>query len=426
MKISLFSLVILVGLGAANVQASLYSCNSLEGEPIAIDESQVKQSLISSFTSPTWKPDTSLRSEANTKIPFLIYYAVDSEEPFMQLTTKYEIAKLTASCLKSERVNFAAVINSLYVEKNEIIICKSKNLFRLKIDHYPEFDKRLKQKRSYILEADHTEDEQGPMDFIVRFEKSINKPFYNYPLSHPDFVYNFISLLVDKNELFPSVKYEPILNLKSHGSPTTVLSGLHSCQVEAKRRTQEKLIGTLLTPSETKKLSNLTYDSDSKSLNEIDSILNKLHLGSSYGVAVTLNHEMGMSVSGGLNHEMGLNHDMGLNNKVGLGSNGLKAEDSFGMSHIALSGVLNKVFNQRTKKKLSFVMLESCETNRETLLNHVLDNILGQYTAINSLWYRNLNWWTILEASKDSTSLRRNIDMVTSNIANIRLEKNPK
>src|SRR6478735_5796258 len=77
------------------------------------------------------------------------------------------------------------------------------------------------------------------MSYFVRKKKVVNEAFYNFPLAHPDFLYDLVNLIKNDKSLFHQDEYMPFLNLKSHGSRQNVLSGLHDCQIQAKTLSQK-------------------------------------------------------------------------------------------------------------------------------------------------------------------------------------------
>src|SRR5690606_28408816 len=70
------------------------------------------------------------RSHVREKEPVLIYYAVDSEEPFMQTAVDYELRGLREICVEENRnVNWVAFLNSHYVHNNKkYLVCKNGKL----------------------------------------------------------------------------------------------------------------------------------------------------------------------------------------------------------------------------------------------------------------------------------------------------------
>ncbi len=235
MKIKFFLVSILI-LCALPLKAGLYNCDTPDGTPHVLP-SEGESKITFETKAPYFKPYHLKDNLHQNKTPFLIYYAVDSSEAFMQYSVRFEIGKLQESCTKSPNVNFVAFLNSLYVDKNQFIYCKNSILRYRDISNYPALNDSLKSKRKFISIGDHTEDDLGPLTYRVRYFVHSNESFGRYPLSHPDFLYDLISFAITEEELFPSDKYIPFLNLKSHGSDNRVLAGMHECQEKAKELT---------------------------------------------------------------------------------------------------------------------------------------------------------------------------------------------
>jgi hypothetical protein len=407
-----------------NAQANLYKCEDVNGEPVKVDESHRIPKVEIHKTDPYWINDnlsTARMHESHNqnKTPFLIYYAIDSAEPFMKYSVNYEIAQLEKNCIGSSNVNFVALLNSLYVESNEFILCKNQRFQKVNLSQFPDLDFRLKVKHKSIGEGDHTINEMGPMSFLVKYEANINKPFSYFPLAHPDFLHELIELVINEKGLFPTNKYMPFLNLKSHGSSETVLSGLHSCQVRAKTKTQKEIV-TLILKGDAEKLNSFNTSHEiSQNLISYNELIDKLNLGTkAFGGDATL----GDTNLGDTN--LG---DTNLGDAIsGLGANnGLGSEFAFGSYHVALNAVLADLFNPENGRVLGFLMLESCDTNRDAAFHHAnLENVLGFYSAKHSLWYRNLNWWAILSKAQGSTrKLIELLDSDTKKIINIKVLK---
>lgn len=430
-------LIALLFLFSTLANAGLYQCNTSDGKPKLI-ENPVEKKISFEQAEPYFHPNA-LHPFMHSKnlAPYLIYYAIDSSEPFMQYSVKYEIAKLRQACEKSEKVNFVAILNSLYVDKNEFIVCKNKTYRHVNLNAFKELDQSLKAKRVYLLEGDHTKELPGKMKYLVRYKQVVNEAFYNFPLAHPDFLFDLIHLVKNEKSLFHVDEYMPFLNLKSHGSRQNVLSGLHECQIQAKTMSQKAYLDKLqekllLTSSERYMLDQKNY---SFILPQVEKVLEKLALGESFGVGGkdSLGREfMGKEFMGKefMGKEFMGKEFMG-DAIAGLGnSEGMGADYSFGTYHIALSSVLIHLFNDfdiPTKAEedkarfLGFVMLESCDTNRNVKFHQeALELVLGSYSAKHSLWYRNLNWWSILEEANGSTEeMVRRLQHYTPMIQNI-------
>lgn len=400
---------LLVLLGTVQLSwANLYNCSSFKSKPKKISES-IKTELNFVTATPFIKSSKLNNENLKGKLPFLIYYAIDSSEAFMQYSVRYELGKLIETCKSNSNVNFVGLINSLYVKKNQILVCKNNKSSYVDIANYPSLNEKLNLKKKFIVLGDHTNDELGPMTYRELYFKEANKPFGKYPLAHPDFLYDLVNHVIKDKDLFPSDRYAPFLNLKSHGSEMNVLSGMYDCQSKAKELSAKKIVEAVLSKSELKLLSKLnTPDLIAKNSNQYEKIIRKLELGDSRGVGDFSNSDLGNERMG--NERMG-NERMsiegsGLGNAFfGLGVNeGLGTEYAFGTAHVQLNWVLQDLFETGSQRTLGFLMLESCDTNRDPELFHsYLDNVLGYYSAKKSLWYRNLNWWSLLERAEGSS-----------------------
>lgn len=400
--------------------ANLYECKDGESEPVAV----VNDSKVSFQSTPASlfpKSEDALIHKNGLK-PFLIYYVVDSAEPFMKLTVKFEIATLRKACENSGSVNFAAFLNSLYTEKNEFIICKDGKFKNIGLTNYPRLNDSLIKKNNFIKTGDHTDGELGPMDYLVQYKSHINESFGKFPLAHPDFLYHLMKLVTTDAELFPASSYMPFLNLKSHGSKTNVLSGLLDCQVRAKTLTQMEALKKAYTSNEIDFLLNADY---SANLEKANNLLETIGLGISVaeGGSALGGTNLGGTNLGARKFSLG---GTNLSSTIsGLGSgNGLGSEFSFGLYHVGLTAVFSHLFNEDNQQVLGFAMLESCDTDRNVDFHHAsIDNVLGLYSAKHSLWYRNLNWASVMYEANGSTSrLVELLNLHTSKIENIVVE----
>lgn len=394
------TLYLLLAIVTTLSHASIYECRDAKANPEDTHAShkvvEIKKSKPRFFNN----PNSPVEQELNLR-PFLVFYAIDTAEPFMQYSIKYELAQLRHACEKNANVQFAAFLNSLYVGRNSFIVCKNKTYKEVELGHYRNFDARLKAKRKHLMEGDHTSGNLGPMTFLVQYKKHLNEAFGEFPLAHPDFVNDLLNLLLTEKDLFPSEKNFPFLNLKSHGNEKMVLSGLQQCQTEAKRQSQLKAMNDLLSESERALLENADFYSE---LSKLNPVLEKLALGTSKGL--TVDASLGNAVLGNAVLGNAVLGNAVLGNTIsGLGSGqGLGSDWFFGLHHTGLSAILTNLFNDTNGRFLGFVMLESCDTNRSVAFHHAfMSNVLGVYSAKNSLWYRNLNWWALLEEANGSS-----------------------
>ena len=383
--------------------ASIFKCKSPTDTP-QFDPVTIEVQIKTEVVEPYFYTEASNKSAYSNRKPFLFYYVIDSAEPYMQLAVNYELEKLKSSCLDSEDVNFAFVRNSQYVSSKNFYICKNKNFATISITDYPVFWQKLQIKEAFLGTGDHTTNTLGPMNHLVHYKEITNAAFAKFPLAHPDFLLDFLRLILDQPEFFPSSEYMPFLNLKSHGSQRTVLSGLYECQIKAKTLSQEKFLSEHFSKEELE----IIYSANNS---DRETLLDRLLLGNKGG-------DYSMRADRGMSSTAGLGILNGLGETSGLGANFV-----FGTYNISLNGVFDTLIREG-HDKLGFMMLEACDTNREAELNLYNDQVLGFYSAKKSLWYRNLNWWTFLaEAKGDSFKLNQILDRETRQILNFEVKE---
>jgi hypothetical protein len=399
--------------------AGLYQCKSPDAEPTLLPENSKKISYVKKapYVVEYAKDE---RAHANKK-PFLIYYAIDTEEPFMQISVKYELAELRKACERSEHVNYVAFLNSKVMNGGGDYVftyCKNKTFAEYNIkQNKPDLHEKLKIKRAALWEGDQGDTLQSPFEFTSRFSPEVTRAFYDYPFAHPDFVYEMINLAISEESLFPSSEFIPYLNLKSHGNNTSVLSGLQSCQKKSKIESQKEVLKKVLGSNAEFLTGGLPY----YFLKQYGEMADKIALGPKIGKT----KQPGMGDYSLGDYSLG-DYSLGeysLGDAIsGLGaSEGLGAEFAFGLTHAGLSRVIHRLFNEKNERFVGFVMLESCDTNRKHEYHQAnLPFVLGMYSAKSSLWYRNLNWWELLEDAKGSSiRLIEAVSFQTSTIDNI-------
>lgn len=410
-SIVLFSFLFVFG--ASQSWANLYQCDETSMKPVAVTEKN-NPAVSYETTDPFMLNHYKDARFHEKKTPFLVYYAIDSAEAFMQYSVRFEIAKLIDACNKSNNVNFVGLLNSLYVEKNQVIVCKDKKTSYLDLAKFPTLNTNLRIKRKYISTGDHaTNDDIGPLSYLVRYFKHSNKAFGRYPLAHPDFLHDLIDFVLTEKSLFPRDQFIPFLNLKSHGNKQAVLAGMQECQSRAKVLSSRKVVKNILNRKEQKLLDKtITPPEIVTKIDEYEEALSKLHLGSDIRIGDSHlgNSHLGNSHLGDAIQSLGVNE-------------GLGTEFAFGTYHITLNWVLADLFKNGTNNGLGFMMLESCDTNRNVEFFHSYrENVLGFYSAKHSLWYRNLNWWTLLERAEGSSlKLMEILKEETSKIQNIKV-----
>lgn len=418
MKILFFISFLMIGI-AGKAKANIYNCNSTNGKP-SVNTQSTKTKLKISYSEPLFATTTVNRENLEFKKPFLIYYAIDSSEAFMQYSVRYEVAKLQQSCRENSNVNFAVLLNSLYVEQNSIVICKDQVVSKINLQEFPELSNSLKMKRKLISSGDHSTGEKGSLKYLVMYFKETNKAFGEYPLAHPDFLFDLINLITTNPNLFPNEIYAPFINLKSHGSEENVLAGMYTCQKRAKELSADAIIKQVLNKKELQFLRKLNDPNEvEKNISDYENIISKLDLGNNPGI-------------GEFKSESSLGNERLGNERLsiagaGLGVHeGLGSEVAFGTAQIHLGWVLDDLFPSASRRSLGFLMLEACDTNRDQEFFHTyLTNVFAYYTAKKSLWYRNLNWWELLdEANGKSEKLLVLLKDKTPKIPNIEVVNN--
>lgn len=406
-----------------NCIASIYKCYSPSNDPKKV------QNSIKTELSITHMPSYITSNELNVlnldrKKPFLIYFAIDSYESFMQISVQYEISKLQQKCRENSNVEFVAFLNSLFVNERKFIVCKNRLPRKINLSDFPDLNQRLSRKLSYIANIGDGSKQKNPLLFKTKSNKEIKRAFKNYPLAHPDFLHDLIQFATTDKELFPNEKHAAFIHLKSHGSREHVLAGLHSCQERAKVLNSSQLTQKLLTIDEQNTLQNLnSINKIEKNLQTYERIISKLDLGPTPGIG-NFNNDPKLGEDR-LGEDRLSDRNLKISSAIqSLGANeGLGSNLSFGTNQKNLGLILDKLFKSGSNRSLGFLILESCDSNRNPSIFHTnLANIFGYYSSKQSLWYRNLNWWKILEDSKGVTvNLVNILQDVTFKIPNIEM-----
>lgn len=389
---------------------NIYSCNSPSGKPYKNDEN-IKTELSISTLFPFIKSHELNYYNLKDKKPFLIYYAIDSSEDFMQISVRYEIARLQTECKQNSNVNFVGLINSLYVKKNQILICKNKKFSYVNLRDYTSLNKKLITIKKSISSGIKNGVEIVNLNLSTKYPEQTKKAFSNFPLAHPNFLHELIYFVSNETKMFPASQFAPFIHLKSHGSRDYVLSGMYECQSKAKEISARKIIKRILSKHEYKMIRILdTFEKVATNIDVYEKIISKIDLGHNRGIGSFKPSESNLGAERLGSERLGAERLNITGNSLGnaynsLGVNeGLGAGTGFGTSQNHLDWVLQNLYKTGSNKSLGFLMLESCDTKRDPNIHHAnLDNIYGYYTAKASLWYRNLNWWDILKRANGST-----------------------
>ena len=198
-----------------------------------------------------------------TKKQALLYYAVDSADPFMQIAVDYEVRTLIKTCNPTTKANFVAILNSHYVNPSNrrLMICRSgvftkeefpRNLFLEKmldaasdpnfvVTKEDMFDELMEGLKDVANEKEESPKEP-PATMLIYHPVGLNGPpmfralFKQYPLAYIGALRSIWAHVISK--VFPTEEFTTHLHLKSHGSSSLALTGLTSELLEFKRQDQ--------------------------------------------------------------------------------------------------------------------------------------------------------------------------------------------
>lgn len=436
---------------------------SLETECGATSESAPKFSQTS--TPPVVISD--LPPSSKSKRAALIYYAVDSPEPFMTISVDHEIKSLRQAC-KAAAVDWVAVTNSFFMKRAvpSVAVCRQGKYSLDPVD--PKFVTLFNLKRQILLDRAKAKPEfmkwkfpggvpEGNTDeeslalfnaekefaslpnFKPPFDAKRTKDFMDYPLSHPEFVHDVLSYVRDR--IFEPTKYTYFVHLKSHGSHSLFLTGLTEEQAKGKADCQSGIIAKVKAEKISETLSKAAGLGEI-GLGEAPGLLGEAPgglgeapggLGEAPGGLGEAPGGLGEApgglgeAPGGLGEiglgEVGLGAPGGLG-AAGLGVNGLGALNHFGLGNTQMIQVLKTFLGNQSRledgipitskdTEIAFLMFESCDSNnrkkqdvwREAFDKHT-PGLRAYYSAAGSLWYRNLDWDKILKQWKTDTAGR--------------------
>ena len=316
----------------------------------------------------------------------LIYYAVDTSEPFMQASVDEEIRALRRSCNPSlPNVNWIVFTNSYYfgdgtsAGSKKFLMCKNGHGGDQVMHFPPSLVSRIEEKRQWI--AQPLNNQKNPLKIQVPYPSEVASTFGQYPLAHPDILHDLMDYA---GEQFSANTYTPFLHLKSHGSRTIILTGLTAEQTEKKALCQKKTIAS-------KGITLGQIGLGQVGLGQVG--LGQVGLGQ-VGLGQVGLGQVGLGQVG-----LGVGNPGGLG-ASGLGEHGLSTANHFGSpSNFVLASIFDVGSTASSPESMyfGFVMLESCDSNvpAQSFTGRLLgltNKIDAYYSAAGSLWYRNLNW----------------------------------
>ena len=341
--------------------------------------------------------------------PVVIYYAVNQNEPYMQLFVDLELLQLRRACTAPEPTDFIAIVNSHIADAPEAfyMVC-----------HHG------------VLEL-----KKGPS---FRSAAAAHPGLLNYrtPLA-----FMLISGEIYMNE-FPPDQYIYFFHFKSHGSEHLTLAGLHDDALKAKTETQItrlKAKGLLkegqesLLPPGTEGLvsadlgrnTELHLNSSAAELALARGLLGDHNdaLGDSNSVLGDSHEALGDSnpFLGDANSFLGdTNSALGIG-PVAIGVNALFAQHAEGLK--ADQFLTSVQWFIGSKWNVGFMMIEACSTKMDGQrfidFSRTHAPIDAYYSAVGSLWYHNLNWAKLTAGGVTAAELQKRLIDATKTIPNL-------
>jgi hypothetical protein len=335
------------------------------------------------------------------RTPAIVYYAVDTEEPFMQLAVSTEIRQLMETCTPELQTNFVIIRNSSIVyHRRHLLVCRNGYLTEAQLPETlditnimseaavrkPTFISLLKQIRFWTLPQLSTDDQRRTLLIT--------------PLSYPNVLLAVLHHITTR--LFPPEKYSIFLHIKAHGNAAYPVSGLLLSKKLQKDVLQEKVWLSLtgkampvfhpahLSPA----LPNQFISSED---------LSKINLGDSPSAPTSL------EPSDKAPDPFFLGHDY-------LGDPRVSGRDMFGSNAAHIFKILRllKQTAQNVAPNLpviSFLILESCDAHlldqiqEKGLLNKFL--LAAAYASRGALWYRNVKYNELIVKDLTTAKLTR-------------------
>lgn len=279
---------------------------------------------------------------ANMKSPYIIYIAVDSPEPFMQITIDHEVSELKKLCLRNKKVKAAILISSQFTDS-------------LKKDEFP--------KVTFCSDGIIKEQFIKLIQFNELQQTSINSPFADYKLLN-----ELYSYLISNN--LPFSDQVPFIQIKSHGDKDNVIIYLSNEMMSNRIESQHKVLDKFNIPWPTS--SNIKFG-DGK-----------------YETAFKILEKDFLSTISSDSNSM-LSERSGLNANI--------SEDKFSTPKLSLKELELIVKSNSKDGRIGYIFNESCKNSsrqfNSTLINEMLnkeDYYIGSFTAEGSLNYHNLDW----------------------------------
>lgn len=376
------------------------------GMAAAIPESQPAETT---FTDPVVLD----LSQDTRRTPALLYYVVDSEDPFMQMAVDYEMQQLKSACRQGGPINWLAVINSAILKDRYVAFCKD--------GHYG--NQRITDSGFERTFASVSAVGQGPANGTLKFPVSVtaeNRPYLplyaHYPMAHPDL---FLKVLeMTKEAFFPADQYDLFVHAKAHGSNHLMMTGL-TPETLARKVTNQTAFWTSVNSSEAPLPGFALGDAGrSEGITQPPKFLRQAGLGEALGQAGLDANPPGSTPSDSRSVPLvdGLGQFL-----MGIGN--AQINNYFGIWPMSLQKVLAYLkagqSADRSGSPLAFLLIESCDSSiyqsdEQASSLYGLMPLGGFYSATGSLWYRNIDWDIIFDAWKTDPSSAHMINILAN------------
>lgn len=400
------------------------------------------------------------------RVPYLLYYAVDSveTEPFLSHAINYEFNQLKNICNGNAHVNWIFIRNSEVVTYKKFHACnhgsyeeysiaglleyiqeKIDNLKRVKLSENIEnctvhsnsylddmdYLKSCYQDKTILNHAQYTRyfDLQNVMlkgGFInqnefqeIKQEELLLEKYKDFPLAYPEFFELVINSTLIMHPFINQSLYVPFIHVKTHGHIDYGITGLLPHQIKSKKDYQTKQINQLSTYD-----LNLTKEITGQkeivkaSVSKFYELINEKIKREEIEVATNIEEEnnqvnedsafnLSQDMCNGLGSESEDSLSASSSNAAFLGTetDGLGVGNIYLGNHIGITPaqIITKVYDT------GFLFLEACDANLGSteFQNIKFEKPVGfsaMYSAQGSLWYRNIDWDLIFnELGKEKT-----------------------
>jgi len=375
--------------------------------------------------------------------PVVIYYVVDTPEPYMQLALDYEIKAFEKSCNRERAANWVLFINSYFTQNDgEVIYCRNGLRHVVKLaTAAPAVYQEIQDKIALL--ADHAVPPKvlaASMLFPVALtdqNMAYRNLYKTYPLANVDVFYH-LKRWTEQLDLFPTGQYLPVVHFKAHAARAheramnLLLTGMTNAALNEKIKEQEAHRNKIVNqPKFVVALPKISYGQAGRNkLSVSETILDQIGLAKVPTDSEAMTSADGKSKPGLGAYGLGA-YGLGA---YGLGAYGLVAQGFFGANAYAMQAAFDKLANETPdgaatkgdEPRLGFALFEACEANINSSAGMRLFATAGNrsihalYAPSGFLWYRNLNWDEILSDKAARSSGKQLVKILSHSTGKIK------